>query len=89
LPIPAFDIHALISPQVEPAKTRFICRRDGFIIDGEIVAVNEDGVPSFNLLQNFGGAKQTILFYAFDLLILPAPIYDRGRWNSAARFSAN
>jgi hypothetical protein len=38
--------------------------------DGEIVAVNEDGLPSFNLLQNFGSADHTILFYAFDLLIL-------------------
>jgi ATP-dependent DNA ligase len=35
-----------------------------------IVAVNEDGLPSFNLLQNFGGAEHTILFHAFDLLIL-------------------
>jgi ATP dependent DNA ligase domain len=40
------------------------------VIDGEIVAVNEDGAPSFNLLQNFGGSEHTILFYAFDLLIL-------------------
>jgi ATP-dependent DNA ligase len=32
--------------------------------------VNEAGTPSFNLLQNFGGAAHTILFYAFDLLIL-------------------
>jgi ATP-dependent DNA ligase len=43
---------------------------DETVIDGEIVAVNEDGVPSFNLQQNFGGAEHTILFYAFDLLIL-------------------
>jgi bifunctional non-homologous end joining protein LigD len=40
------------------------------VIDGEIVAVNEDGMPSFNLLQNFGGADHMILFYAFDVLIL-------------------
>jgi DNA ligase D-like protein (predicted ligase) len=41
------------------------------VIDGEIVAVKkEDGLPSFNLLQNFGGADRTILFYAFDLVIL-------------------
>jgi hypothetical protein len=32
--------------------------------------VNEDGLPSFSLLQNFGGIEHTILFYAFDLLIL-------------------
>jgi ATP-dependent DNA ligase len=43
---------------------------DESVIDGEIVAVNENGVPSFNLLQNGGGAEHTILFYAFDLLIL-------------------
>jgi len=43
---------------------------DETVIDGEIVALNEDGLPSFNLLQNFGGAEHTILFYAFDLLIL-------------------
>src|SRR5580658_7338009 len=54
-----------------PAVTRALNRLpDETVIDGEIVAVNEDGVPSFNLLQNFGGAEHTILFYAFDLLIL-------------------
>ena len=42
---------------------------DETVIDGEIVAVNADGVPSFNLLQN-GGSEHSILFYAFDLLIL-------------------
>jgi ATP-dependent DNA ligase len=34
------------------------------------VAVNENGLPSFNLLQNFGGVEHPVLFYAFDLLIL-------------------
>jgi len=43
---------------------------DESVIDGEIVAVNEAAVPSFNLLQNFGGDEHTILLYAFDLLIL-------------------
>ncbi len=54
-----------------PTITRALNRLpDETVIDGEIVAVNEDGVPSFNLLQNGGGAAHTILFYAFDLLIL-------------------
>jgi DNA ligase D-like protein (predicted ligase) len=54
-----------------PTITRALNRLpDETVIDGEIVAVNEAGVPSFNLLQNFGGAEHTILFYAFDLLIL-------------------
>jgi bifunctional non-homologous end joining protein LigD len=54
-----------------PIITRALNRLpDETVIDGEIVAVNEVGVPSFNLLQNFGGAEHTIMFYAFDLLIL-------------------
>jgi len=43
---------------------------DETVIDGEIVAVNDEGIPSFNLLQN--GAEATTLFYAFDLLVLEA-----------------
>ena len=42
---------------------------DDTVIDGEIVAVDQNGRPSFNLLQNFGAAE-AILFYAFDLLVL-------------------
>jgi bifunctional non-homologous end joining protein LigD len=39
------------------------------VIDGEIVAVDDHGKPSFNLLQGFGDA-QAIVLYAFDLLML-------------------
>jgi DNA ligase D-like protein (predicted ligase) len=54
-----------------PTITRALDRLpDETVIDGEIVAVDETGRPSFNLLQNFGGAEHTIVFYAFDLLIL-------------------
>src|SRR6202158_6114926 len=54
-----------------PTVTRALDRLpDETVIDGEIVAVNEDGLPTFNLLQNFGSAEHMILFYAFDLLIL-------------------
>jgi bifunctional non-homologous end joining protein LigD len=38
-------------------------------LDGEIVAVNEHGVPSFQLLQNLPSkGERSICFYAFDLL---------------------
>jgi len=43
---------------------------DDTVVDGEIIAVNDEGIPSFNLLQN--GEEATTLFYAFDLLILDA-----------------
>jgi len=36
------------------------------VLDGEIVAVNGDGRPSFSSLQNFGDGGAAILFYAFD-----------------------
>jgi bifunctional non-homologous end joining protein LigD len=39
------------------------------VIDGEVVALDENGRPSFNLLQGFGNA-QAIVLYAFDLIML-------------------
>ena len=41
-----------------------------FTIDGEIVALVEQGRPSFQLLQNSGSSRPPIFFYAFDLLNL-------------------
>jgi DNA ligase D-like protein (predicted ligase) len=41
------------------------------VIDGEIVAVDEQGRPSFQALQHRGSHPQhSIVFYAFDLLFL-------------------
>ena len=39
-----------------------------FTIDGEIVALDEEGRPSFQLLQNNLGRPLAVHFYAFDLL---------------------
>jgi ATP-dependent DNA ligase len=39
------------------------------LIDGEIVAIDDDGRVSFNLLQHHRSKAQAIQFYAFDLLI--------------------
>ena len=43
---------------------------DETVIDGEIVALDESGRPSFNTLQKYGSATAPVFFYAFDLLIL-------------------
>ena len=43
------------------------------LIDGEIVAIDDSGRPSFNLLQHHRSKASAIQFYAFDILI------DRGR----------
>jgi bifunctional non-homologous end joining protein LigD len=43
---------------------------DETVIDGEVVAVDADGKPSFTLLQNYSSTKAPLLFYAFDVMIL-------------------
>ena len=39
------------------------------MIDGEIVALDLAGRPSFNLLQN-GASNATIIYYVFDVMLL-------------------
>jgi DNA ligase D-like protein (predicted ligase) len=43
---------------------------DETVIDGEIVALDGTGRPSFNALQNLGSSKATLVYYAFDVLVL-------------------
>jgi bifunctional non-homologous end joining protein LigD len=43
---------------------------DETVIDGEVVALDEDGRPSFNALQNHGSAGIPLHFFIFDLLML-------------------
>jgi ATP-dependent DNA ligase len=43
---------------------------DETVIDGEVVALDEDGRPSFNALQNHGAAGIPLHFFIFDLLML-------------------
>ncbi|HYI97106.1 MAG TPA: non-homologous end-joining DNA ligase [Bryobacteraceae bacterium] len=43
---------------------------DNSVLDGEVVALDEHGRPSFNMLQNYGSAGAPLHFFIFDLLIL-------------------
>jgi bifunctional non-homologous end joining protein LigD len=43
---------------------------DETVIDGELVALDESGRPSFNTLQNYGSSRAPVFYYAFDLLLL-------------------
>jgi DNA ligase D-like protein (predicted ligase) len=43
---------------------------DESVIDGEVVALDESGRPSFNSLQNYASGGTPILYYVFDVLIL-------------------
>jgi DNA ligase D-like protein (predicted ligase) len=53
------------------------------LLDGEIVALDESGRVSFNLLQHHRSQAQALVFYAFDVLIyrgrgvLNVPLYFR------------
>jgi bifunctional non-homologous end joining protein LigD len=40
------------------------------VVDGELVAFDGDGKPSFNALQNYASADTPIIYYVFDLLIV-------------------
>jgi ATP-dependent DNA ligase len=42
---------------------------DETVIDGEVVAIDENGRPNFNLLQNFRSAATNIQYFAFDILM--------------------
>jgi bifunctional non-homologous end joining protein LigD len=71
-------------PEVAQALARSI-KADSAIVDGEIVALDENGTPSFQLLQNRTGFHKSIKsgkahalnFFAFDLLYLDG--YDLRR----------
>jgi bifunctional non-homologous end joining protein LigD len=39
------------------------------VLDGEIVAFDESGRPSFNILQNYQTTSQPLVYYAFDVLV--------------------
>ena len=42
---------------------------DESVIDGEVVALDEDGRPSFSVLQNYGSSKAPVVYFVFDLMI--------------------
>jgi bifunctional non-homologous end joining protein LigD len=54
----------------------------GTVVDGELVALDSDGSPSFNAMQN-AGADSPVVFYAFDVLahrgedVKALPLSDR------------
>lgn len=43
---------------------------DNTVLDGELVALNDEGKSDFGLLQNFRSAESKIHYYVFDLLVL-------------------
>lgn len=58
---------------------------DNTVIDGEIVAFDEAGRPSFGALQNYGAGSAAVAYYVFDVMVLrgrnvmPEPLQRRRR----------
>jgi len=47
---------------------------DETVIDGEVVALDQSGRPSFNALQNSASADLELVYYAFDVMILEGKV---------------
>src|SRR5665213_430057 len=43
---------------------------DNTVVDGEIVALDEAGKPSFTALQNYGSSQAPLVYYVFDVMVL-------------------
>jgi DNA ligase D-like protein (predicted ligase) len=43
---------------------------DETVIDGEVIALDDEGRPSFSMLQNYGSSKAPVLYFVFDVMIL-------------------
>jgi DNA ligase D-like protein (predicted ligase) len=55
-------------PGIVLALSQLAARR--FVLDGEVVALNDNGVPDFQQLQNWKTTTRPIVYYVFDLLHL-------------------
>jgi ATP-dependent DNA ligase len=48
--------------------TALISLPHGTVIDGELVAIDNDDRPAFNLLQNYRSSEAHLVYFAFDIL---------------------
>ena len=40
------------------------------VVDGEVVALDEEGRPSFSILQNYGSSAGPVVYFLFDVMVL-------------------
>lgn len=59
-----------VSCSVKVFKEALAKLPENTVIDGEIVAFDQEGRPSFNALQNYGSAPAPVVYYVFDVMLL-------------------
>jgi bifunctional non-homologous end joining protein LigD len=59
---------------------------DDTVVDGEIVALDTDGRPSFNTLQNALSSAAAIVYYVFDVMVLAGQDLRREPLDTRRRF---
>ncbi len=57
-----------LNPRFPGIAAAFDFLSDDSIIDGEVVALDAHGKPTFSVLQNYRLRQESLYFYAFDLL---------------------
>ena len=57
------------------------------VIDGELVALAEDGRPSFSALQNYGSSGSSILYFVFDVRVLVPRTETSTAWSARDGFA--
>jgi ATP-dependent DNA ligase len=43
-----------------------------WLCSGEVIALDDEGRPSFNALQNYGSVAAPVIYYVFDVMVLAA-----------------
>ena len=67
--ITLFSRHKKVLNRRFPGVVQALASLEGdFVLDGELVALNSQGRPSFQILQNTVSHERPTYFYAFDLL---------------------
>jgi DNA ligase D-like protein (predicted ligase) len=67
---------------------------DNTVVDGEVVALNESGLPDFNLLQHFRAGASQIHYFIFDFLVYEGrdltrlPLIERRQTLSSLNFQS-